>query len=726
MSALAERVRHVPGEPEDSVALRLVVALMVEVAIAAVVLQHAVEPVTAVVALVAAPVGYAFSYSRRRRPSVWTKVALAAGLLLALGAFLQAAKGASSFDDARAPLAALFLWVQVLHAFDVPRRRDLSFSVVSSVILMAEAGTLSLSTSFALLLIPWAACTGVWLFLSSRPTADSLTQPTAVRRKATRRGISAPLRTATFTGAVVLLSSALVFMAIPRLPGTLVRSLPFSLSGPASSVANFAGGIENPSLPSRSGDGVVDFAPNAYPGFSDVVDLRARGHLSDDVAFRVRAPQAALWRAEAFDTYDGTRWTIADRSTESLVSDGAPPGAYTLPATVIGGIGPVPIVRVTQTFYVESQQPNVLFAAAVPEHVYFPSGGLRSDTYGSIRSPILLDPGLVYSVVSEVPVTTPGVLRLSSSEGMASAGAGYVQVPAELPRRVHDLTARIVGSASTEYDRVVAVQAWLRTHTRYDLNVPLDPPGVDAVDHFLFVTRTGFCEQIATSMAVMLRTLGIPTRLVTGYGPGVRNPLTGYFDVRQSDAHAWVEVFYPGVGWVPYDPTFGVPDAAPRPASRFIAGDVLAALGRLVSRVVPEPVKRLFHDLVGGLAVLRDRAVGALPSLIVVGAVIGLLLWRRRRRRSRRPGQPVALGAYLDLTDVLADRGHPLVEHATPREYLEAIAKDPAIERSIVEEAEVMVSTLERDRFSGRPAADVDLLRAREAVVNVRELVSGH
>ena len=76
--------------------------------------------------------------------------------------------------------------------------------------------------------------------------------------------------------------------------------------------------MENPSLPAESGDGVVDFAPNAYPGFSDVVDLRARGHLSDEVAFRVRTPQAALWRAEAFDTFDGTIWTISNRDDRSV------------------------------------------------------------------------------------------------------------------------------------------------------------------------------------------------------------------------------------------------------------------------------------------------------------------------------------------------------------------------------------------------------------------------
>ena len=271
-----------------------------------------------------------------------------------------------------------------------------------------------------------------------------------------------------------MLATVLVFMGIPRLPGTLVRSLPFSLGGAASAVSNFAGGVENPSLPAAAGDGVVNFSPDAYPGFSDVVDLRARGHLSDQIAFRVRAPQAALWRAEAFDTYDGTTWTISDRSTEPLQASDAP-NAVTVPPGLAGPIGPVPIVRVTQTFYIETQQPNVLFAAAIPEQVYFPSAGLEVDRYGSVRSPILLDEGMVYSVVSDVPVTDARTLRLAHPPGPIVSEPIYTQLPATLPDRVGDLARRITAGATNEYDRVEAVQSWIRHNTTYDLNVPHGP-----------------------------------------------------------------------------------------------------------------------------------------------------------------------------------------------------------------------------------------------------------
>ncbi|MGZ8641540.1 MAG: transglutaminase family protein [Actinomycetota bacterium] len=706
--------------------MRVVVAGAVEVAILAVVAQGGVNGAAAILPLVMAPVGYVFSYKQRHHSNITTKVLLSVGLLAAFAAFLQSVQLAGSVDQARVPLASLFLWVQVLHAFDVPRRRDLAFSMVSSVILMAEAGALSLSSSFALFVMPWAALSGGWLNLSSRPRSAVTTQPVSVRRRASARGGTASsVRGAVWAGSSVVLASVLVFMGIPRLPGTLVRSLPFSLGGAASTVANFAGGVQNPSLPAASGDGVVDFAPNAYPGFSDVVDLRARGHLSDEIAFRVRAPQAALWRAEAFDTFDGTRWTISDRSTVPMQQSDAA-NAVVMPDGLAGTIGPVRTVRITQTFYIDTPQPNVLFAAAIPEQVYFPSGGLEVDRYGSVRSPILLDQGMVYSVVSDVPVTDARTLRLAHPPGPIVSDPIYVQLPRELPERVGDLARRITAGATTEYDRVEAVRSWIRRNTTYDLDVPRDPAGVDTVDQFLSVTRTGFCEQIASSLAVLLRTLGIPTRLVTGYGPGERNPLTGYFEVKQSDAHAWVEVLYPGIGWVPYDPTFGVPEAAPHASSRFIGGEVIAALGRFLSGAVPQPVKDLLRDAGSGIGVVWGGLVRAWPVALVMLALAALVVRARRRRRARAPAQAAALGAYLDLTDALAPRGHPLVEHATPREYLRGVSADPAIEREVVVEAELVVATLERDRFSGRLAADADLDRARVAAAIVRQLVSRH
>jgi hypothetical protein len=200
--------------------------------------------------------------------------------------------------------------------------------------------------------------------------------------------------------------------------------------------------------------------------------------------------------------------------------------------------------------------------------------------------------------------------------------------------------------------------------------------------------------------------------------------LTGYFEVKQSDAHAWVEVLYPGIGWVPYDPTFGVPEAAPHASSRFIGGEVLAAVGRFLSGVMPQSVKNLVRDAGLGVGVVRDGLIHVWPVVLAVLTLLALFVSSRRRRRARAPSQAAALGAYLDLTDVLAPRGHPLVEHATPREYLRGVSSDPAIERAVVGEAEVVIATLERDRFSGRPAPDADLERARAAVATVRDLVS--
>ena len=135
---------HAPkAPPEDSVAIRVVAAAVVMVSVGAVLAQGVTDLFTGVAAIVLPPIGFVFSHRQRYRPNRGTKVVLAVALLAAFGSFLQNVRYAQSVDEARTSLASLFLWVQVLHSFDVPRRRDLGFSVASSVILMAEAGALS-------------------------------------------------------------------------------------------------------------------------------------------------------------------------------------------------------------------------------------------------------------------------------------------------------------------------------------------------------------------------------------------------------------------------------------------------------------------------------------------------------------------------------------------------------------------------------------------------------
>jgi len=605
--------------PEDDVAMRVAVAVAVEIGLLAVIAQDVLSDRTAFLALFLAPVGYLVSYRRRHANNVLVKVALAFGLFVATARFLGQIGYVTSPDAARAPLAALFLWVQVLHAFDVPRRRDLAFSMVSSTTMIAVGGALALSTSYLWWLLAWAVASAAWLWASSRPLAGDVAAAVIVRTRV-RPGRTAPVRSVGAVAAAALALAIAVFAIMPRVPVSMVRSLPFRMSPGAQPAP--ADRVQNPALPDATTDGqVVDFSSTGYPGFSDVMDLRARGQLSDDVVFRVRSPFPQLWRAEVFDTYDGSLWSESRHHLIPLVStDG---GGYDVPGSN-GFNGPTK--QLVQTFFVDQTQPNVLFAAAQPQTVYFPSGALRTDADLSIRAPIFLDQGLVYSVESAVPAVSPGDLaQLPPMRHLPDHGyyARFLQLPDELPGRDRRLADQITAGARNEYAAVMAVQSWLQTNTRYDLTVPREPDGVDAVDHFLFETRRGFCEHIASAMAVLLRAEGIPTRIVTGYGPGERNPFTGYYDVRYSDAHAWVEVFYPQLGWISYDPTFGVP-AIPggwgSPMGAGLVSWVAAQVGGVVPVGMRTAIGAAAHRVTG--AVAAGRAGVPLAGAVLVGVLV--------------------------------------------------------------------------------------------------------
>jgi hypothetical protein len=223
-------------------------------------------------------------------------------------------------------------------------------------------------------------------------------------------------------------------------------------------------------------------------------------------------------------------------------------------------------------------------------------------------------------------------------------------------------------------------------------------------------------------MAVLLRADGVPTRIVTGYGPGERNPFTGYYEVRSSDAHAWVEVYYPGYGWVPYDPTFGVP-AAPDAWGSPVGADLVAWVADQVGRVVPSGVRA---GVVGAAHVVLTALRQAAPWWpALVGSMVVLVWLRLRRRRPRRSEPPDAIArAYEDLVGALAAAGHPPDPAKTPAEVRAEVLADASLGSEAAGHATLVLDTVERARFA-RPAdrpADVDVMRALAAAARVREL----
>ncbi len=452
--------------PEDGFGMRIAVAAAVEIGLLAVAAQNVLNDRTALLALALAPIGYVVSYRRRRSNNVGIKVLLACGLFIATARFLGQIGYVTSPDAARAPLAALFLWVQVLHAFDVPRRRDLAFSMVSSTTMIAVGGALALSTSYLWWLLAWAVVSGAWLWMSSRPLAGDLQAATIVRTRSRQDRVAAT-RSAVAIAVAALVTAVAVFAIMPRVPVTMVRSLPFRMSPGAQPAPTDR--VQNPGLPQATTDGqVVDFSSNGYPGFSDVMDLRARGQLSDDIVFRVRAAFPQLWRAEVFDTYDGSLWTESRHHMTSLVSNDS--GGYDVPgAQSFNG----PTKPLVQTFFLQQTQPNVLFGAAQPQTVYFPSGALQTNADLSIRAPFFLDQGLVYSVESSVPAMSDSAFtQLPPMQQLPQHGydGRYLQLPTDLPQRDRDLAAQITAGTHNEYDAVMAVQSWLQANTQYDLD----------------------------------------------------------------------------------------------------------------------------------------------------------------------------------------------------------------------------------------------------------------
>src|SRR5712671_478982 len=161
----------------------------------------------------------------------------------------------------------------------------------------------------------------------------------------------------------------------------------------------------------------------------------------------------------------------------------------------------------------------------------------------------------VYEADSDIGTPSPEQLRKASEDYPPQVSGSYLRLPVIDPR-IPRLAAQIVGSALGNYDKALAIEHYLKTHFGYTLQLPRTAMK-DPLANFLFERKQGHCEYFASSMAVMLRTLGIPARVVNGFRSDEFNDLTGNYVVRAKNAHAWVEAYFPGYGWITFDPTPG-------------------------------------------------------------------------------------------------------------------------------------------------------------------------
>ena len=562
-----------------------------------------------------------------RRPLLM-QMAIIAAILVAFGVIaVQAADVDGLLAALRGPLPNVLLLLVVLHGFETVDRRTLRMHLAITFVLASYAAGLRIDAALGWWLAAWAVPFVVSMLITTRLAGRVRGQPTHRRQPAAAGSARATGRWIVSIGGVAVATLA-VLTVVPIPDGPARLGLP-ALKSNARSV-DTPGGLARPdgstAAPDNS-DG-PDSNPNrgsignvvGYPGFTETLDTSVRGELGDQIVMRVRAPEPAFWRGRTFTEFDDRKWTMTTDIGQR--QDGPVIDVQPTVGDALGSL--VPSDELVQTYFVEQDQPNVVSAASRPVQVIF-DGSLWTRPDSALRSDVTLTEGSVYTVISERARVDADILRSQGDLGEYFAGfrqmAGdeidpFLAVPDSTTQRTIDLATMLRTPGESTYDTILAYEAWLGANTEYDLDAPVPHDGADAVDDFLFESQLGYCEQIASTLTIMLRSQGVPARLATGYVPGERDRVSGVWNVRGSDAHAWVEVWFPQTGWQAFDPTAEVPLAADA-ANSTVGGDLI---GATVSSIAS-------HRIEIGLVVLATGVMWGLVRLV--------MLARHRRRRGR-------------------------------------------------------------------------------------------
>lgn len=400
--------------------------------------------------------------------------------------------------------------------------------------------------------------------------------------------------------------------------------------------------------------------------------LGAGPELGKELALRVRlrgdpSHLQLYWRGQTYDHYNGRGWENGPEKSQATALEAGQPWAGELPATEDRR----PIVAAVQVFNASRE---VLYAPGEPVGIDRPYNAV-------LRGPgdlLALTPRSAtanYTALSYVPEQNATALRGAGTIYPADVISRYLQLPPGLEPRLLDLAKQWTAGADTPYDEAVAIERELRA-VPYSLDVPVPPAGRELVSWFLFDLKRGYCDYYASAMVVLARLNGIPARLAIGYATGNLDRTTGEYVVTEAQAHSWPELYFPGTGWVPFEPTAALPQPERQAGAK--------------PQSPPIGAERGPQDLATGMAEIRQSAAvntavarrqtetrSGLAALLGLALVWAVWLWRVSSNPvPAEAGE--AVEAYARLGGWGRRLGQPQGPADTPREYAAEIGQAAA------------------------------------------------
>ena len=453
--------------------------------------------------------------------------------------------------------------------------------------------------------------------------------------------------------------------------------------------------------------------------FGKIMTLSGPVSLGNTPIMDMQAERGYYWRAVVYDKYTGSGWVNTDDETLSLNANSS---SLPLPQFELRR-------EVTQTIRPLQSGMNLLFAASQPVRIslpvkielsYGPSSVAASQGPSSPAANISimysrsrLKRNQVYTVVSSVAWADVESLRSAGTDYPTWVAARYLQLPPTLTDRVPALAEEITKDYDNSFDEVTALEGYLRTMPYNEL-ISAPPPGRDGVDYFLFDSREGYCDYYASALAVMARAVGIPARLASGYTRGEYHSESDVYRVRASDAHTWVEIYFPRYGWVEFEPTASQPlIVRPEPESNEdLAIDDFEASGRRRDRE-EEDLDAGIAPQTAGIPILGTGpwAIalwgGAVVLLVIGGVMVSWYLWTREPRKS----SPVER-IYEKMARCAQLMGMGWPAHQTPYESAAALIEAlPQGRARIVQITDFYV----KERFSSEGTDEGEIEEAKEA-----------